>query len=66
MPLAAFERMNEERERQDRPKFANPRNAAAGAVRVLDPDVTASRRLEFFSYFLLVDGRPLHDRHSET
>src|SRR5581483_7666446 len=66
MPLAAFARMNEERERQDLSKFANPRNAAAGAVRVLDPDVTASRRLDFFSYFLLVDGRPLHDKHSDN
>jgi len=66
MPLAAFTRMNDERERQSLSKFANPRNAAAGAVRVLDPDVTASRRLDFFSYFLLVDGRPLHDRHSDN
>jgi DNA ligase (NAD+) len=64
MPLGAFTRMNEDRERQNLSKFANPRNAAAGAVRVLDPDVTASRRLDFFSYFLLADGRPLHDKHS--
>ena len=66
MPLAAFTRMNEDRERQNLSKFANPRNAAAGAVRVLDPDVTASRRLDFFSYFLFVDGRPLHDKHSDN
>jgi DNA ligase (NAD+) len=57
LPLAAFERMNEERERQGLARFANPRNAGAGAVRVLDPNVTALRRLDFYAYFLLVDGR---------
>jgi DNA ligase (NAD+) len=66
MPISAFERMNEDREKQNLPKFANPRNAAAGAVRTLDANVTASRRLDFFSYFLLVDGRPIHDKHSEN
>lgn len=66
MPLSAFERMNEDREKQNLPRFANPRNAAAGAVRTLDANVTASRRLDFFSYFLLEDGRPLHNKHSEN
>jgi DNA ligase (NAD+) len=66
MPLSAFTRMNEDRERQNLSKFANPRNAAAGAVRVLDPDITASRRLDFFSYFLFAQGRPLYDKHSEN
>jgi len=66
MPLKAFERMNEERERQGLPKFANPRNAGAGAVRVLDPGITAQRRLDFYSYFLLVDGRTFLDRQSEA
>ncbi len=61
MPVAAFERMNEERERQELSKFANPRNAAAGAVRVLDPNITALRRLDFYSYFLLVNGRVYGD-----
>ncbi len=59
LPLAAFQRMNEERERQNLAKFANPRNAAAGAVRVLDPNVTALRRLDFYAYFLLANGRIL-------
>jgi DNA ligase (NAD+) len=63
MPLAAFTRMNEERERQNLSKFANPRNAAAGAVRVLDPSITALRRLDFYSYFLLVDGRVHIEQH---
>jgi DNA ligase (NAD+) len=66
MPLKAFERMNEDRERQNLSKFANPRNAAAGAVRVLDPNVTAQRRLDFYSYFLLVNARQHFATHSEA
>jgi DNA ligase (NAD+) len=66
MPLAAFERMNEERERQNLSKFANPRNAAAGTIRVLEPNIVAQRRLDFYSYFLLVDGRYFPDRHSDA
>jgi len=66
MPLKAFERMNEDRERQNLSKFANPRNAAAGAVRVLDPNITAQRRLDFYSYFLLVNGRQHFATHSEA
>ena len=66
MPLAAFQRMNDERERQGLPKFANPRNATAGTVRVLEPNVTAQRRLDFFSYALFTNGRTIYERHSET
>src|ERR1700729_3688426 len=43
MPLAAFKRMNQEREQRGLPPFANPRNAAAGTVRQLDPNITAQR-----------------------
>src|SRR5262249_14531961 len=47
MPFSGFERMNEERVRNGEPVFANPRNAAAGALRQLDPRITASRPLRF-------------------
>src|SRR5271165_4128473 len=66
MPLAAFQRMNDEREAQGLPVFANPRNATAGTVRTLEPNVTAQRRLDFFGYGLLKDGRPIFDRHSQV
>ncbi len=66
MPLAAFQRMNEEREQQGLAKFANPRNAAAGTIRTLEPNVVAQRRLDFYSYFLLVEGRSVLDRHSDA
>jgi DNA ligase (NAD+) len=56
-PRKAFEKLNAERERQQLSLFANPRNAAAGALRALDPSVTASRQLEYFAYFLMADGR---------
>lgn len=50
MPFDKFEKMNEERVRSGEPVFANPRNAAAGALRQLDPAVTARRPLRFFGY----------------
>ncbi|MBL8980663.1 MAG: NAD-dependent DNA ligase LigA [Gemmatimonadetes bacterium] len=49
-PFDLFERMNEERVRSGEPVFANPRNAAAGALRQLDPSITATRPLRFFGY----------------
>lgn len=64
MPLASFERMNEDRERQSLSKFANPRNAAAGTIRVLEPNIVAQRRLDFYAYFLLVNGQYFPDHHA--
>src|SRR5947209_4973712 len=61
-----FERLNEERERQGLARFANPRNAAAGALRALDPSYTASRQLDYFVYFLLRDGRTMFKSQWET
>jgi len=66
MPTAAFKKLNEERERNGLATFANPRNFTAGTVRQLDSGVTAQRRLDFFPYILLANGRTYFDRHSKT
>ena len=66
MPLAAFKKMNEEREMKGLSLFANPRNATAGTVRQLESKVTAQRRLDYFAYGLLQHGRTYFDRHSKT
>ena len=66
MPRKSFDKLNAEREQQQLPLFANPRNAAAGALRALEPSVTASRQLEYFAYFLLVGGRFHFDSHWES
>jgi DNA ligase (NAD+) len=56
LPQKAFEKMNEERVAAGMVAAANPRNAAAGTIRTLEPNVVAQRRLEFFAYFLLREG----------
>ena len=56
LPQKAFERMNFEREAAGQAPAANPRNAAAGTLRTVDPNIVATRRLELFAYFLLRDG----------
>ncbi len=66
MPTASFKKINEERERNGLPTFANPRNFTAGTVRQLDANVTAERRMDFFPYILLESGRTYFDRHSKT
>jgi DNA ligase (NAD+) len=66
MPLRAFEALNEKQEEEGGKRFSNPRSAAAGAVRVLDPEITRSRRLDFYGYLLLAGGRVPTRLHSEA
>ena len=66
MPRKSFEKLNADRAAEELPLFANPRNAAAGALRALEPSVTASRQLEYFAYFLLVDGKFHYASHWES
>jgi DNA ligase (NAD+) len=56
MPAAAFLRLNEEREQLGQALAVNPRNAAAGTLRTLEPSIVANRRLDFYAYFLLIEG----------
>lgn len=56
LPWREFERINAEREAAEEPLFANPRNAASGTLKSLDPKVAASRRLDAYLYYLLGDG----------
>lgn len=70
MPRRVFEELNAAREEEGQPLFANPRNAAAGSLRQLDPKITASRRLDIFVFnyqegTLWLDGR-MPKTHSET
>ncbi|HEX6058606.1 MAG TPA: NAD-dependent DNA ligase LigA, partial [Gemmatimonadaceae bacterium] len=57
MQFSRFERMNEQRVRDGEPVFANPRNAAAGALRQLDPSITAARPLRFYGYSVAAPPR---------
>lgn len=66
MPIKSFLRMNEEREQQGLSRAANPRNAAAGSIRVLDPRIAADRRLDFYAYFLLHNGSAVLPSHFES
>jgi len=66
MPLKGFELLNHEREAQGLPPAVNPRNAAAGTLRTLEPSIVANRRLVFFAYFLLIDGEYLAAGQSAT
>jgi DNA ligase (NAD+) len=66
IPRKVFERINAEREEQDEPRFANPRNAAAGTIRQLDPRIVHSRKLEMFAYDLLAGERKPFATHWEA
>jgi DNA ligase (NAD+) len=56
LPDEAFLRLNQQREEQGLPPAVNPRNAAAGTIRTLEPNIVAQRRLDFYAYFALVKG----------
>ena len=58
MPWKVFEALNAERERQEEPLFANPRNATSGTIKLQNPAIVASRRLDAYLYFLLGDNLP--------
>jgi DNA ligase (NAD+) len=67
LPRAGFRNLNEERAAEGLPLFANPRNAAAGSVRQLDPRITARRPLDIFIYGLgWAEGAPVPDSHWDT
>ena len=66
MTHKSFEQLNLQQSETGGKIFASPRNAAAGGVRVLDPKITASRRLDFFAYYILLDGRAAKKRLSEV
>ena len=66
MTERSFTRLNQEREAGGLTPFANPRNAAAGALRALDPGVTAARQLDYFVYFLLRGGKPAFESQWES
>jgi DNA ligase (NAD+) len=66
LPLAAFERLNEERVRAGEPTFANPRNAAAGSIRQLDPRIAASRPLSIWCYGIGGPGASVVRTHGEA
>jgi DNA ligase (NAD+) len=66
IPRDVFERTNAEREELGEPRFMNPRNAAAGAIRQLDSRLVAKRRLDMFAYDLLVNGRKPFPTHWEA
>ena len=66
MTKKAFEALNKQQEEIGGKIFVNPRNSAAGAVRVLDPRITAARKLDFFAYYLYVDGKVPFPKHSQS
>lgn len=65
LPWKAFDRLNAERERNEEPLFANPRNAAAGTIKMLNPAIVASRGLDAYFYYLLGENLP-YDNHYDN
>jgi DNA ligase (NAD+) len=66
IPRKVFEQINAEREAQDEPRFANPRNAAAGTIRQLDPKIVHRRKLQMFAYDVLAGERKPFATHWEA
>jgi len=67
LPKAGFDKLNKERAEEGLPLFANPRNAAAGSVRQLDPRITAKRPLDIYIYMLgYAEGKAIPPTHWET
>ena len=66
MPKKAFQKLNEEKEKMGEPLFANPRNAAAGSLKLLDAKITAQRKLSFFAYATGEPSEPLAQDHYRT
>ena len=65
MPWTVFEELNKEREAEEEPLFANPRNAASGTLKLQNSSIVASRKLDAYLYYLLGDGLP-HNGHYEN
>jgi len=66
MTRKAFEALNRQQEGAGGKIFVNARNSAAGSLRVLDPSITAQRKLDFFAYYLYVDGKAPFAKHSDS
>jgi DNA ligase (NAD+) len=66
MTRKAFEALNRQQEETGGKIFVNARNSAAGSIRVLDPSITAQRKLDFFAYYLYVDGKAPFPTHSDS
>jgi DNA ligase (NAD+) len=66
LPRQVFERINAEREEEGAPRFANPRNAAAGTIRQLDPRIVAARRLDMFPYDVITGERKPFATHWQS
>jgi DNA ligase (NAD+) len=66
LPIAVFNQLNQEREKAGEQLLANPRNAAAGALRQLDPKMVAQRKLDFFAYTLQIPSQTNYTQHSQS